>query len=541
MDRDRDREQTWRGWLLLLVGVAALLVNAPAARATSATVALMPGTLSISPTYVRLTYDVPRNRNVRTLYSTFSFTVTDATGSKEGWDIRAVQTATTSPSDDPFPSDDHHIIDADVTNYTGAWPDPAIIGTEIPKVPTVIFRAAQKTGMGQSTELFSTEVKFPWDTDPGRYTSTLLLTVTPISNASLGPPTGRSGGGAGPSGTPPPPPSRGSTGPGQVSIGATPVPAPISRNSPVNLPASPAMTPNTTAPNTVAPTAVVPKATASTTGNSNGVSQSPAPAASPAAAAPDGAPATTIPIVTRSSTTPSSATTPTDLAPATTIPVATAPTAASTAAPIVPTTAANPERLSAGTATPINVASAPQQVPESAVDAPAAPPAPRTSQTTGTGSVVSSASISTNASVLPSRPVVGSDVRDRVAPLRADALITYPVLAMGDNVLTFAPPRAANGGSIRGAAGAWHLQLACCPLTAGEDATGSITEGATVDITPGATNAAPLMVFPLWTRTGEVVRVSVGMSGGVTIMFDTSGFTARPSTLVLMLTIVAGP
>lgn len=180
----------WRVWLLMLVAIGALVAQVSTAHAATASANIKAGSLTISPAAVTISYNVTRQSRGKALNSNFTVTVTDATGTKAGWQILAATARTTSPQSD-FPIDDHAIVDFDVPAAGGTWPDPTcpcgVVGTAY----STILQTPARTGMGWSRVRFQTEFDVPSDAEPGTYTTTLALIVDPPGTIAPMPPAKR--------------------------------------------------------------------------------------------------------------------------------------------------------------------------------------------------------------------------------------------------------------------------------------------------------------------------------------------------------------
>jgi hypothetical protein len=226
----------------MLVAIGALTAQVSTAHAATATANLASGSLTISPSSVTISYNVTRHSRGQTLNSGFTVTVTDATGTKAGWQILDATARTVSPEAD-FPIDDHAIVDFDVPAAEGTWPDPTCPCGVISTAFSTILQTPAKTGMGWSRVHFDTQFDVPSDATPGTYTTTLALVVSPpgtikpmppVQRATASPVTGGGAPGASPKGRP---------------IG-TPAAAPAGSGNPAPLPSARPLVPDaTTAPN----------------------------------------------------------------------------------------------------------------------------------------------------------------------------------------------------------------------------------------------------------------------------------------------------
>src|SRR6476469_2647498 len=82
-----NRLSRWCALMVLTLG--ACFLTALPARAATATAMLQQGPLSVTPTYVTLTYHASGRGTERTIAASFSANVTDARGTKAGWEISA--------------------------------------------------------------------------------------------------------------------------------------------------------------------------------------------------------------------------------------------------------------------------------------------------------------------------------------------------------------------------------------------------------------------------------------------------------------------
>jgi hypothetical protein len=166
---------------LLLSGFAAI----PADTAGTS-VTLKHGSLAISPSFLTVTYTAPPAGTSRTVTSSFSVHVTDARGTGAGWDIRASVIATSGPNGG-FPTGQQSISGVSISSSTGARPILSAPSNALLPAQQIIARSAPGSGMGQSTELFSTQLVLTRGLPGGQYTATLMLFVTTIGNINPSP------------------------------------------------------------------------------------------------------------------------------------------------------------------------------------------------------------------------------------------------------------------------------------------------------------------------------------------------------------------
>ncbi len=283
----------YRVGVLTLLVLSAWLVAASSVGAAAVGAAIVAGPLTISPATVNLTYTIPTGGKKHVVKSSFSVTVTDATGTAAGWMVRAASTATLGPLG-ATPDVDHAIIDFDIIQANGVPPNPTCICDTIPTALGEILRTPSETGVGRSTEKFITQLTVPIGATPGTYNATLTLDVAPLGSA-LPAPGGRSTGPTIGGPAPKPMPSTRAA-PAGSTVSGTPAPMPTS-SRPVVAPASSA---NTTASQPAASTSETsdrtqatdaPSLAPATTGSD--APGSPAPAANDHVAAPTTAPPAT--------------------------------------------------------------------------------------------------------------------------------------------------------------------------------------------------------------------------------------------------------
>jgi hypothetical protein len=79
---------------------------------------------------------------------------------------------------DTIPAANHTIQSVAITGVIGTGPTNGITyPLAIPTTAASIFNAAAKSGMGQSTETFATQLVVPADAAAGVYTATLTITI----------------------------------------------------------------------------------------------------------------------------------------------------------------------------------------------------------------------------------------------------------------------------------------------------------------------------------------------------------------------------
>jgi hypothetical protein len=230
----------YRVGVLTLLTLGAWLIASSSVGAAAVGAAIDSGPLTISPAIVNLTYTIPTGGRKNIVKSSFAVTITDATGTAAGWEVRAAAVATLGPLG-ATPDVDHAIIDFDITEANGVPPNPTCICNTIPAVLGEILRTPPQTGIGRSTEKFITQLTVPAGATPGTYRATVALDVVslgPVLPLPGGRPTGPTIGGPAPSPLPqtPRPVPTGATNPGAVTPG-TPNSLPGSRPS-VAAPAS---------------------------------------------------------------------------------------------------------------------------------------------------------------------------------------------------------------------------------------------------------------------------------------------------------------
>ncbi len=222
-----------RPWVLrigLCVAIGALLGFALPTRAAQTTATLAPGALTMTPTLVALSYDAPLNSAHVRFTSSFTVVVTDATGSKGGWQIRGAAVSLQGPTG-AVASDAFAVIDFSVPAAQGTWPDPVCVCDTMPTTLATILQTPANTGMGKATITFTTQFALPDDAPRGQYSVTLILEVDPLGQVTTAPASGRGGPAAGGSVNPAPRPP--------VSAGGVPPDATAPAVAPVRRPESP--------------------------------------------------------------------------------------------------------------------------------------------------------------------------------------------------------------------------------------------------------------------------------------------------------------
>ena len=174
-----------------LIGRSALLVClligcafgiASGARAATATVTLLPGKFAITDAPATLDYTAaPAVDETRAYTTTFSISVTDATGSRAGWHLQAALGPLVSSTGAFAFVGASTITGATITTQTGRAP----LGTLAYPRPfradgDTLFSSAAGSGMGKSSLAFTTEVRVPADSLGGDQCSA-ALTVSILS------------------------------------------------------------------------------------------------------------------------------------------------------------------------------------------------------------------------------------------------------------------------------------------------------------------------------------------------------------------------
>ncbi len=167
-----------RTGFLALFMVGSLLVAGSAVSAATSTATLTAGTLSITAAPANFSYpSTVLTGSTINLTSSFAASVTDATGSKAGWNLQGVITVLTDTGSDTIAATNQTISGVTISGVTGTAPTNSIAAGQIPTTAAKIFNAAANTGKGQSTETFATALAVPADTAAGTYTATLTVTI----------------------------------------------------------------------------------------------------------------------------------------------------------------------------------------------------------------------------------------------------------------------------------------------------------------------------------------------------------------------------
>jgi hypothetical protein len=166
-----------RNALVAVFALVALVVPVTAVGAASATATFTAGALSISAPPANFSYSGTLTGDVLNLTSSFAVGITDATGSKAGWNIQANIGVLTNAGNDTIPAANHTITGVSVSNVKGTAPTNSIALGAIPTTTAKIYNAATSTGMGQSTMTFATKLAVPADAAAGTYSATLTVTV----------------------------------------------------------------------------------------------------------------------------------------------------------------------------------------------------------------------------------------------------------------------------------------------------------------------------------------------------------------------------
>jgi hypothetical protein len=166
-----------RNGLVALFALVALVVPVTAVGAASASATFTAGSLSISAPPANFSYSGTLTGDVLNLTSSFAVGVTDATGSKAGWNIQASIGTLTNASNDTIPASAHTITGVTVSGVKGTAPTNSIALGAIPTTTAKVYNAAANTGMGQSTMTFATKLAVPADAAAGTYSTTLTVTI----------------------------------------------------------------------------------------------------------------------------------------------------------------------------------------------------------------------------------------------------------------------------------------------------------------------------------------------------------------------------
>jgi hypothetical protein len=168
--------RTLRNALVALFALVAFVVPVTAVGAASATATFTAGSLSITAPPANFSYSGTLTGDVLNLTSSFAVSVTDATGSKAGWNLQAQIGVLTDAANDTIPASAHTITGVTVSGVKGTAPTNSIALGAIPTTAK-IFNAAASTGMGQSTMTFATKLAVPADAAAGSYSATLTVTI----------------------------------------------------------------------------------------------------------------------------------------------------------------------------------------------------------------------------------------------------------------------------------------------------------------------------------------------------------------------------
>ena len=166
---------------LLAVLLGSLLVWASApVHAATVTAVLLPGQLTITDAPSTVDFVASStSEDAQTFATQFVIGVTDATGSKDGWSIKARFITVARENGVSLPVRQSRIIGADVTPETGLAPS-SLLDYPRPFQTTgdTIFSAAPDSGMGKSWLTFGAELILPADAiDSGPFTTALAVTI----------------------------------------------------------------------------------------------------------------------------------------------------------------------------------------------------------------------------------------------------------------------------------------------------------------------------------------------------------------------------
>jgi hypothetical protein len=160
-----------------LAMIAALLVAVSTVGASTATATLGAGSLSITAAPANFSYSGTLTGDVLNLTSAFAVGVTDATGSKAGWNLQAQIGTLTTAGNDMIPAANHTITGVTVSGVKGTAPTSNVALGAIPTTSGKVYNAAATTGMGQSTMTFATKLQVPADAAAGTYSATMTVTI----------------------------------------------------------------------------------------------------------------------------------------------------------------------------------------------------------------------------------------------------------------------------------------------------------------------------------------------------------------------------
>ncbi len=169
-----------RSALLICLLIGLIFGIASGVGAATATVTLLPGKLAITDTPALLLYTgATATDEARTYTTTFSVSITDATGSRAGWHIQAALGPFLSATGTSAFASTATITGASVITQTGrapsstlAYPRPFHADSD------TIFSAAAGSGIGKSLVTFATELSIPADSaDSDQYRAALAVTI----------------------------------------------------------------------------------------------------------------------------------------------------------------------------------------------------------------------------------------------------------------------------------------------------------------------------------------------------------------------------
>jgi hypothetical protein len=158
------------------VMIAALLIGVSMVGAATATATLGSGSLSITAAPANFSYSGTLTGDVLNLTSSFAVGVTDATGSKAGWNLQA-QIGTLTAGANTIPAENHSISGVSVSGVKGVGPSNSVVTGQIPTTMGKIFNAAPNSGMGQSTMTFNTQLTVPASSLAGSYSTTMTVSI----------------------------------------------------------------------------------------------------------------------------------------------------------------------------------------------------------------------------------------------------------------------------------------------------------------------------------------------------------------------------
>ncbi len=170
---NRSIRQTLFGFVM----IATLLIGISTVGAATATATLGAGSLSITAAPANFSYSGTLTGDIINLTSSFAVGVTDATGSKAGWNLQAQIGTLTTTGNDTIPAANHTITGVTVTGVKGTAPTNNIALGAIPTTSGKIYNATATTGMGQATMNFATKLQVPADAAAGTYSATMTVTI----------------------------------------------------------------------------------------------------------------------------------------------------------------------------------------------------------------------------------------------------------------------------------------------------------------------------------------------------------------------------